>query len=690
MTRSSGVYAPLAPTTADSADTADGVISAAPHSEQELPRRRWLLSALLSGALTVNSRTADSGQDFDSLSAPSSMAVSARQEPADSGFPTGYAPHLERLADVQSRVSGVSAVSAAVRQVGLAYPAYTTIADRASLDAALPDLLAAPMLALDTETTGLDPQCDRLRLFQLATHKRVYIVDSFRLDPRLLSQVLRHCPTLVAHNARFDAAFLRSLGLQCDRWFDTMLASQVLWAGDRTIRHSLADVAERVLGVTLDKSARRSDWSGDLTADQLAYAAKDASILLPLARALKAKLDSAGLMRTADLEMLALPAIGWMQQTGVGFDSEAWRTLSDRALVERLTLGRELDTLTLDQLGRNTLFGRATHVNWNAPQQVLAALRALGIDATDTNEQTLQALVGAHPAVSVLLRHRDAAKREGTYGLDFLANVHPRTGRIHADWKQLGASSGRMACRAPNLQNVPRTPAYRACFRAPDGRVLIKADYSQIELRIAAELADERRMLEAYRNGEDLHTLTARLVLGQEPTKEARQAAKALNFGLLYGMGAEGLMRQAATQYGVQWTLNQATGFRDAFFSAYPGLRAWHRGIGGANETRTVCGRRRLLHGTDARFTNRVNTPVQRTGADGMKAALALLWQRRDRCPDAFPVLAEHDEIVMEAPADQAEQVVAHLEACMRDGMAEFLERVPIVVETRIAPTWAG
>jgi DNA polymerase-1 len=222
--------------------------------------------------------------------------------------------------------------------------------------------------------------------------------------------------------------------------------------------------------------------------------------------------------------------------------------------------------------------------------------------------------------------------------------------------------------------------------------VLVKADYSQIELRIAAKVAREKSMIEAYRRGEDLHTRTAMLVLGkQDVTKADRQVAKSLNFGLLYGMGAKAFRAYARTNYGVDLTEAQATLYRNKFFRGYPGLKSWHGRVGQtgdtAVETRTLGGRRRL--GVD-QFTMKLNTPVQGTGADGLKQALALLWERRAECPGAVPVLVVHDEIVVECDAGRADAVSAWLKTAMLDGMAALVAPVPVEVEVSVAPTWGG
>jgi DNA polymerase-1 len=220
----------------------------------------------------------------------------------------------------------------------------------------------------------------------------------------------------------------------------------------------------------------------------------------------------------------------------------------------------------------------------------------------------------------------------------------------------------------------------------------VKADYSQIELRIAAKVSGDEALLEAYAGGDDLHTRTARRVLGaRQVTKKDRQVAKALNFGLLYGMGAKRFRDYAKSEYDLDLTLEDAEHCRAAFFQAYPGLARWHRRVGasgdGAVQTRTLAGRRRV---GVTRFSEKLNTPVQGTGADGLKLALALLWERRDQCPGAFPVLAVHDEVVIECDADQAEAVSAWVRAAMIEAMAPLIAPVPVEVEVKVGRTWGG
>jgi DNA polymerase-1 len=486
---------------------------------------------------------------------------------------------------------------------------------------------------------------------------------------------------------------LRATGLPIpdgSRLLDTMLAARVLEAGDgdfkRRGRFTLAEVAKRYVGVELDKAEQASDWSGGLSDAQLAYAARDAAILPTLAERLH---RAAGLARLADTiapEMGALPALVWLEGAGAPFDAGGWATLAEAAVRRQVEAARRLDAI----VGPADLFG-GSGVNWDSTAQVKKALHARGHALERVDEATLAALAADDALAAAMLDYREATKRAGTYGIEFLAHVHDATGRIHADYQQLGAESGRMSCSRPNLQQVPRDPAYRACFRPPEGRVLVKADYSQIELRIAAELALDERLIAAYANGEDMHAITAATVLGcgdGPVTKEDRQAAKALNFGLLYGMGAPTLRAYARNNYGVTLSEREAAEFRTRFFRTYAGLARWHASRPRATvETRTVGGRRRLAV---SQFTQKCNTPVQGTGADGLKAALALLWETRDRCPTAAPVLCVHDEVVVEVDADEAEQAREWLVDCMTRGMQRFLRRVPVVVDATIARDWAG
>jgi DNA polymerase-1 len=550
-------------------------------------------------------------------------------------------------------------------------------------------------VGLDIETTGLDPRADAIRLVQLAPDRgtTVYLLDVAALAGHLpghpLWDVLAGA-TAVGANLTFDLGFLHAHFGYIHRGpvLDLVLLSRLLTAGGPDWRkNSLDDIARREVRVELDKSLQDGKhWTGPLTDAHFRYAAADVAHLHELAARLERKATNAGLERVAAIEQRALPAFVWLALSGVGFDRPAWDSLTREAEREAEESADRLDAAAPLRPGSPTRDGAW---NWNSPRQVQAAFEAAGIQLVNTKDETLAAV--AHPMAALLRDYRAAQKYVSTYGRDWGIKAL-RDGRIYATWNQLGSVAGRTSCSAPNLQQVPRDPRYRRCFVAPPGRVLVKADYSQLQLRIAAKVAGDQAMLDAYARGDDLHTLTAQQITGKaEVTKPDRQLAKAVNFGLLFGLGARGLREYARGNYGLGLTEAEARNYRKAFFAAYPGLERWHRraGTSSARECRTLAGRRRLLDDKTP-YTHRLNSPVQGTEADGAKVAMALLWERREQCPDAFPVLFCHDEIVVEADAPQADAAAAWLRQAMLDGMTPLVAPVPVEVEVTVSRTWGG
>jgi DNA polymerase-1 len=566
---------------------------------------------------------------------------------------------------------------------------YVTSADALPLAA----VEESTVIGIDIETTSLDPRAGRVRLLSLSLEtcdggRCNYVIDLFALPVQALTPLWEALgdKLLVGFNLLFDLSFLVRLGFVPGRLWDVFLASQVLDGGGNVnnapLKHSLMDVALRHLGERINKEEQSSDWSAPVLAPaQLAYAAVDAELPVRLREVLLQKLEDAKLLAVADLEMRALPCVVWASNAGVAVDRAAWEALTTGAEAEVARLREQLD---ISAPSDGNLFQSR---NWNSPEQVKAAFASLGFTLKWTDDDDLAAV--DHPLANLVREYRANEKRTGTYGRKWLEHVAP-DGRVYPGWKQIGAgASGRMSCKEPNLQNLPRDVRYRRCFVAPSGRVLVKADYSQIELRLAAKIANDRAMQVAYRRGDDLHTLTARAILGKaEVSKADRQLAKAVNFGLLYGMGADRFRVYALSNFGISLTKDEAKAYRDKFFAAYRGVRRWHRRQGDQPvETRTVLGRRRV---EVKHFAEGLNTPVQGTGADGLKAAMALLWERRAECPSAVPVLFVHDEIVVECDETEAEREKVWLVAAMVDGMQPFADPVPVEVEASVIRTWGG
>jgi DNA polymerase-1 len=583
---------------------------------------------------------------------------------------------------------------------GMTVP-YRLITAPGDLLDALAPLANSPIMAIDTETTGLDPLVDQIRLIQLAIlDNPVIVIDLWQIperDREPLQALLSNSAIKIFHNAKFDLQFLQQVNLPAHNpFFDTMLASQLLDAGLHSRQHGLADLTQHFLGVQLDKAEQVSDWSQDLlTPEQLAYAAKDVAILLPLRDALFPQLETAGLMDVAQLEWDCLCGVAEMELTGIGVDGQKLDALRQQLEGETNQAAARLRDLLqpVGEIDQGTLFQTAEDtLNLDSPAQVLAALQALGVPVTNTNRGTLTPFAETYPVVGALLEYRRVS-RALTFATSLPEHIHPRTGRIHATYWQLGAATGRFSCSDPNLQQIPKDKVFRECFIAALGYRLVIGDYSQIELRTAAELSQDARMVEAYGRGEDLHALTASLLLGKsldQVTRAERQAAKAVNFGLIFAMGAPGLQAYAKNVYGVTLSLEEAVAFRERFFTSYPGMVEWHRRIreeGPPRESRTLSGRRRQWRespGVAALY----NTPVQGTAADITKQALAWLPQALAGT-DAKIVGTVHDEILVEAPEENAESVAQILKATMELAGQVYLKTVPVIADIRIGLSWA-
>jgi len=337
--------------------------------------------------------------------------------------------------------------------------------------------------------------------------------------------------------------------------------------------------------------------------------------------------------------------------------------------------------------------------NFGSPAQVKEIAAILGFKLPSTDVLELLRYRDSHEFFSLMMEYRRLSKLASTYGVAWFKDSY-RNGRVYPSWWQLGTATGRMSCSTPNLQQLPKAGPYKSCIQAPPGRTLVIADYSQIELRIAAKIAPDKSMLDTFRKGEvDIHTETAQILTGKEaPTKLERSKAKVINFGLLYGMRKESLPDYALREYGLTMTQKEATTFYNKYFQVRKGLKSWHKSVaaeffnkGRTLTTRTLTGRVRK----DVQNFNEVlNHPVQGTGADGLKLALVMLHEDRERYPTAVPILAAHDEIIYEADEGEAEGVKAWVEETMKEAMGEIVNsdglEVPIEVEAKIAPSWGG
>ncbi|MBD1552946.1 DNA polymerase I [Pseudomonas typographi] len=604
---------------------------------------------------------------------------------------------------------------------------YETILDPDRFDAWLAKLEQAELFAFDTETTGLDPQRAALVgvSFAVEPYEAAYIplTHSYMGVPEQLDRdsVLRALQPLledpakakVAQHAKFDMNVLANCAIGGDRnagiqvqgvAFDTMLESYVLDA--TATRHDLDSLAARYLGHT---AVSFTDIAGkgakQLTFDQIAleqagpYAAEDADVTLRLHHTLSAKLAEIPSLEPVlrDIEMPLVPVLARIERTGALVDGKLLGAQS-------LELGEKLVALEREAFD---IAGEA--FNLGSPKQLGAILyEKLGLPVlskTATGQpSTAEAVLAElaeqdYPLPKVLMQYRTLSKLKSTYTDRLPEQINPRTGRIHTSYGQAIAATGRLSSSEPNLQNIPIRTAegrrIRQAFIAAPGYKLVAADYSQIELRIMAHLAKDEGLLHAFRNDLDVHRATAAEVFGMaldEVTGDMRRSAKAINFGLIYGMSAFGLARQI----GVDRRQSQA--YIDRYFTRYPGVLAYmERTRAQAAEqgfVETLFGRR--LYVPDIKANNpalrraaertAINAPMQGTAADIIKKAMIGVdqWLQSSGL-DARMILQVHDELVLEVREDLVETVTGQLRRHM--GEAATLA-VPLLVETGVGDNW--
>jgi DNA polymerase I len=586
---------------------------------------------------------------------------------------------------------------------------YQLIKTPDGLRRAVDDLVTRNAIGLDTETTDLDPYLARLRLIQLATSDGVYIVDFSHFadgDPKqsdalapLRKLLTAPRPIKIAHNAKFDAKFIKhNLGVDIVGLFDTLLASQLVSAGDIEERHGLEAIAGRYLNEAVDKSERLSNWEFELSESQLQYAARDAAVLLPLREKLIDRIKTLSLVQCAQLEFECVMPVVDLELAGFYMDKTRW--LEQLAIVEekRGEVANELQEMLGEGVAQASLFGPPrANINLDSQQQVTEALTRLGIPLPDsTRNWKLQPLAAQYPVVEKLLEYRTMQKALTSYGQNMIEFINPKTGRLHADFRQIGAPTGRFACTNPNIQQVPHAAEYRRCFMGyPAARRLVIADYSQIELRILAEFSGDQAFTNAFKSGADLHKVTAAQVFGvsaDQVTKEQRDFAKRLNFGVVYGIGAQ------------RFSIMTGVGVSDAedilrrYFATYKKLDAYLRDSANraVDEKQARTGSGRLVkfnydpsdrQQVSMTQRNGKNAPIQGTSADILKRALRLLSDEL-RETSAQIVNIIHDEIVVEVDEGEAEAVSAKVEHAMVAAGEEYLQTVPVKVESQIANEW--
>ncbi len=595
---------------------------------------------------------------------------------------------------------------------------YETILLPGQLRSWIERLQAADEFAFDSETDSLDPmQANLVGLsFSVEPGKAAYLplAHNYPGAPEQLdrAQTLAALAPLFAdpgrkklgQHGKYDLHVLRRHGIEVKGYADdTMLESFVLNSGSS--RHDMDSLAQRYLGYetikyeqVAGKGSKAIPFSAVAIDDATRYAAEDADVTLRLHRTLAPKLAvEPGLSFVyRDIEMPLVPVLERIEANGVMIDADELRRQS-ADLSKRMLAAQQKAT---------ELAGRT--FNLDSPKQLCALLfEELKLPVLvktpsgqpSTNEEALEAIADQHELPRIILEYRGLAKLRSTYTDKLAQNVNPDTGRVHTSYHQAGAATGRLASSEPNLQNIPiRTEdgrRIRRAFVAPPGRKLVACDYSQIELRIMAHLSEDAGLLRAFESGVDIHKATAAEVFGrklEDVTGNERRAAKAINFGLMYGMSAFGLARQLGIARG------EAQDYIALYFSRYPGVRDFmERTRQQAREqgyVETVFGRRLYLDyinkGTQGQRAGAeraaINAPMQGTAADIIKRAMVSIdgWLA-GHAARALMILQVHDELVFETDADFVETLLGEVGNRM-SGAAEL--RVPLVVDSGVGDNW--
>jgi len=600
-------------------------------------------------------------------------------------------------------------------------PKYETILDQARFDAWLEKLRQAPLFAFDTETTGLDAQQAQLvgLSFAVEPHEAAYVplAHDYEGAPAQLDRdavLLALKPLLedpakgkIGQNAKYDINILANGSpaiLMRGVAYDTMLESYVF--NSTATRHDMDSLAQKYLDhSTIAFEDIAGKGAKQLTFNQIhldkagPYAAEDADITLRLHHALQARLAETPSVQPVlmDIEMPLVPVLARIERQGALVDAALLKVQSGELGTKMVELEREAFELAGEtfNLGSPKQLGGILYDKLGMP-----VLSKTAKGQPSTAEAVLDELAEqGYPLPKVLMQYRSLSKLKNTYTDKLPEQINPRTGRIHTSYQQAVAATGRLSSNDPNLQNIPIRTAegrrIRQAFVASPGYRLLAADYSQIELRIMAHLAKDEGLLHAFRNDLDVHRATAAEVFGvalENVTNDQRRSAKAINFGLIYGMSAFGLAKQIGVDR------KQSQDYIDRYFARYPGVLAYmERTRAQAAEqgfVETLFGRRLYLPDINAKNPalrkgaerTAINAPMQGTAADIIKRAMVAVdnWLADSKL-DARVILQVHDELVLEVREDLVERVKDEIRVHM-SGAAQL--DVPLLVEVGVGANW--
>ena len=593
---------------------------------------------------------------------------------------------------------------------------YETLLTEADLNRWVEKLKQAKLFALDTETDNLDYMAANLVGISFALENGEAAYLPLQLDylgaPKtlekttaltLLKPVLEnHAIHKVGQNFKYDLTIFARNGIDVQGvTFDTMLESYVL---NSTGRHNMDDLAKRYLGhQTISFEEIAGKGKNQLTFNQIPleqaaeYAAEDADVTMKLQQVLWEKLSKEPTLEKLfkEMELPLLGVLSRMERRGVLIDSDAL-FLQSNEIANRLSeleeqayvlAGQPFNLASTKQL-QEILFDKLG----------LPVIQKTPKGAPSTNEEVLEELAFSHELPKVLVEHRGLSKLKSTYTDKLPQMVNPKTGRVHTSYHQAVTATGRLSSSDPNLQNIPirneEGRRIRQAFIAREGFIVVAADYSQIELRIMAHLSQDQGLINAFTQGKDIHRSTAAEIFGvalDEVTSEQRRNAKAINFGLIYGMSSFGLSRQLGIGRA------DAQSYMDLYFKRYPGVQTFMHDIREKAKAQgyveTLFGRRLYLpdinssNGMRRKAAERVaiNAPMQGTAADIIKRAMIQLDQKLQNDPDIAMIMQVHDELVFEVRSEKV-AFYSELIKTQMESAADLV--VPLIVEVGQGTNW--
>ncbi len=576
---------------------------------------------------------------------------------------------------------------------------------------------AKPILGVDSETTGLDPQMKpaRTRLISLCSEDVVVVFDLFKIGKTGAERIMRFIEdpsrVKVFHNGKFDLKFFMwELGCgEVAPLFDTQLAAQLQDLGDRYGKHDLGYCAEHYCGIKLAKNIRHGWSDKTLSKTQIIYSSNDAAVLPELREALLKLGKERGLLHAYKEEFEAVVPTAKMELNGFKADRKKWMQVTN-ALKTRMfeVKDRLLEMLPPVENDTLPLFDGVAHFNLNSDEELKERLKAIGVKLPkiasqvegEEDKETLLSdkmaqIAGQHPVIPLVIEYSMLATQTQSYGKKFLRYINPYDGRLHADFRQIGTVTTRYTVKEPPLHGIPKKSDHRECFVAEPGWKLVWADYSQIELRILAELSGDRNMLKAFLENLDLHTQTASLLFGVDyklVEEIQRRRAKDLNFGIPYGVGPVRFAERAGI------SIDDAKKMMGDHARKYPQSDTYLKNAANSAVARGYCetmSGKIITFRFDRKDPKQVaavqrhgkNYPIQGSSADITKTALRLVHDRMDH-EHAKLVNCVHDEIVLEVREQAVDEEREKLRAAMVEAGEKFLRTVPVVVDTEVNDYW--